>query len=146
MDDARTYVNGKEFNTWFAEGTPSYTTDISIHDVLEKTTDCFNITIRLTYTESQYYKKYTLYVPASVDNPQQIEYIDKTESTVLFTKDIDFTFIAGENLHDKILEQETTLQAALDGYFKEEIIKSRGDIAIGSMHITKLTNWNPSEG
>jgi len=94
----------------------------------------------------QYYKKYTTYVPASEGNPEQVEYIDKTEDTVLFTYDLDFTFIAGESLHEKILEQEHTLQSALDGYFKEETIKTRGVSAINSMHITKLTGWNPSEG
>ena len=146
MEDGRTYVYGEEFNTWFAEGTPSYEIEVTIHNVYEKTTDCFTITLCLTYTESQYYKKYTLYVPASEGNPAQVEYVDKTEDTVLFTHNLDFTFIAGENLHNKILEQEPTLQAALDGYFKEETIKERGVSAINSMHITELTGWNPSQG
>lgn len=144
MEDSRTYVNGQEFNTWFAEGAPSYSTDLTVHDVLEKTTDCFNITLRLTYTESQYYRKYTLYVPASQGNPQQVEYVDKTESTVVFTKDIEFTFIHGENLHDKIKEHEATLQAAFHGYKKQELIKTRGQSALDSMRISDLTDWNPS--
>jgi hypothetical protein len=146
LEDGRVYVNGQEFNTWFAEGAPSYATEVEIYDVLEKTTDCFRVTLRITYTESQYYKKYTLYVPPSEGNPAQVEYTDKTEDTVLFTEDVDFTFIAGENLHEKIMEQESVLQAALDGYFKEETIKDRGQGAINSMHITTLTGWNPSEG
>lgn len=146
MEDGRIYVYGQEFNTWFAEGAPTYSIDTVIHNVQEKTTDCFNITIRLTYTESQYYKKYTLYVPASEGNPEQVEYTDKTEDTVLFTHDLTFTFIAGESLYAKIMEQETTLQSALDGYFKEETIKDRGASAVASMHITQLTGWNPSEG
>lgn len=144
MDDAAIIVYGEEFNTWFAEGAPSYDTLVVIQTVLEKTTDCFRITLRLTYTESQYYKKYTLYVPPSEGNPAQCEYLDKTESTVLFTKDVDFTFIAGENLHNAIVAQESVLQAALDGYFKQETIKTSGVGAINSMNITKLTNWNPS--
>lgn len=145
MEDGRIYVYGQEFNTWFAEGSPSYEIATVIHNVTQKSLDCFTITLRLTYTESQYYKKYTLYVPASEGNPETVEYTDKTESTVIFTYDLDFTFIAGENLHNKILEQEVTLQAALDGYFKEEIIKDRGASAIASMHITELTSWNPSD-
>lgn len=144
MDDGRIYVYGQEFNTWFAEGNPSHDTEVIIHHVVEKTTDCFRITLRITYTESQYYKKYTLYVPASEGNPEIVEYTDKTESTVLFTEDSDSTFIHGENLHDKLLEQESTLQAALDGYFKEERIKTSGQGTIDSMHITTLTGWNPS--
>lgn len=144
MEDGRTYVYGQEFNTWFAEGTPSYEIDVVVHSVLEKTVDCFRITLRLTYTESQYYKKYTLYVPPAGDDPGATEYIDKTEDTVLFTKDHDFTFITGENLHNKILEQEATLQAALDGYFKQEQIKTSSEGPINSMNITALTGWTPS--
>jgi len=144
MEDGRTYVYGEEFNTWFSQSPPSYVTEVTIHNVVEKTTDCFRITLRITYTESQYYKKYTLYVPASEGNPEIVEYTDKTESTVIFTEDIDFTFIHGENLHDAILAQEATLQAALDGYFKEEQIKVSSQGAINTMIITTLTGWNPS--
>lgn len=144
MEDGRIYVNGQEFNTWFAEGTPSYSIDTVVHNVLEKTMDCFRITLRLTYTESQYYRKYTLYVPASEGNPQEVEYTDKTEDTILFTYDHDFQFITGESLHQKIIDQEPTLQAKLDGYFKEETIKERSEGPINSMTITKLTGWNPS--
>jgi hypothetical protein len=145
MEDGRLYVYGEEFNTWFAEGSPSYSKDLVIHSVDEKSTDCFTITLRLTYTESQYYKKYTLYVPASEGNPETVEYTDKTESTVLFTFDHSFTFIAGENLHSKIIEQQPTIQAALDGYFKEETIKDRGESSVNSMVIATLTGWNPSD-
>lgn len=145
MEDGRIYVYGQLFNEWFAEGAPSYTTEVTIPTVLEKTTNCFRITLRITYTETQYYKKYTLYVPATIDNPEVVEYSDKSEDTVLFTHDLDFTFIAGENLYDKITEQELTLQAALDGYMKQEQIKVSGQGAINSMTITTLTGWNPSE-
>jgi hypothetical protein len=141
MEDGRIYIFGQEFNTWFAEGSPSYATEVTIHNVSENTTDCFTITLRITYTETQYYKKYTAYAPGPVD----VEYIDKYESTVLFTEDIDFKFIAGENLHDAIMAQEATLQAALDGYMKEQRIIEAGQGAILSMHITPLTGWNPSE-
>lgn len=144
MDDGRIYVYGQEFNTWFAEGSPSYVTEVTLHNVVEKTTDCFRITLRITYTEYQYYRKYILYVPASAGNPEQVDYTDKTEATVLFTEDVDFTFIHGENLHNIILEQESTLQAALDGYFKEEQIKVSGVGAVNTMNITTLTGWNPS--
>lgn len=139
MEDGRIYVYGQEFNTWFAEGAPSYSTDITIHDVTQRTTDCFTITLRISYTESQYYKKYTLYDP-----PDVVEYTDKTESTVVFYEDIEFNFIHGENLYNKIMEQEVLLQAALDGYLKEEQIKTSGQGAINSMNITPLTGWNPS--
>lgn len=145
MDDARTYVYGQPLGEWFAEGSPSYEIDVVIQNVVETTTDCFTITLRVSYTESQYYKKYTLYSPAGGGSPEVVEYIDKTESTVLFYEDVDFKFIAGENLHNKLMEQESVLQAALDGYFKEEQIKVSGQGAINTMNITPLTGWNPSE-
>jgi len=140
MEDGRIYVYGEEFNTWFPQGSPSYVTEVTVHNVVEKATDCFRITLRITYTESQYYKKYISYAPP----PAEVQYLDKTESTVIFTEDIDFTFIHGENLHTKILEQEATLQAALDGYFKEEQIKASSVGPINTMNITTLTGWNPS--
>jgi len=148
MEDGRIYVYGQEFNTWFAEGAPSYTTAVVIHAVEERTTDCFDITLRITYTESQYYRKYTLYAPAAEGNPEQVEYTDKTESTVLFTEDVTFRYIAGENLHTAIMAQESTLQAALDGYMKEEQIKVSGQGAILTLNhnIIPLSGWNPSEG
>lgn len=143
MEDGRIYVYGQEFNTWFAEGNPSYSIDITIHSVAERTTDCFDITLRISYTESQYYKKYTSYA-----GPEDVTYIDKTESTVLFYEDVTFRYIAGENLHNAIMAQESTLQAALDGYLKEEQIKISGQGAINTLayHITPLSGWNPSEG
>ena len=143
MEDGRIYVYGQEFNTWFAEGNPSYEIDITIHSVAERTTDCFDITLRISYTESQYYRKYTLYSP-----PDTVEYTDKTESTVVFYKDVVFRYIAGENLHNAIMAQESTLQAALDGYLKEEQIKLSGEGARLTLlrNITPLSGWNPSEG
>ena len=141
MEDGRTYVYGQLFNTWFAEGTPSYDIAVVMQSVSETTTDCFTITLRISYTEAQYYKKYTYYEPLSGDT----EYSDKTEYTVLFYEDVSFKFIAGENLHDAIIAQETTLQAALDGYLKEEQIKVSAQGAINTMTITALTGWNPSE-
>lgn len=141
--DGRVLWNQQVVNEWYELGSPTYEIAVATQTVLEKTTDCFNVTLRLTYTETQRYQKYTriYFDEVGVENA---EYINKEEDTILFTKDFDFKFITGENLHNKIMEQQSTIQAAMDGYFKQEQIKTSSAGALNSLNITELKNWNPS--
>lgn len=130
---------------WYEYQNATYDAVVSMSDVIEKTTDCFRITMKVEYIETKYYEQVTTYAPGP---PEICEKEQKSEETILYSNTFTSSFSQGENLYNHVYGQLTTIQADLDGYLKSEDIIDKSAGAINHMNLqlreTVPPGWTPS--
>ena len=120
---------------------------VTINSVDETRTDCFTIVLRATLTHDV--AKQEIILVGGGASPERSILRDWTDSTTLWTQDFSFKHIKGENLHNNFMAQLTVIQAAFDGYLKEQRIEERGAGALATINSSLVqvldAGWNPSE-